>query len=82
MSRETRYKHHILNVFLTEKAIAEEVAAEAGIDIEFKKPRWYGPAEAVEDMVGVYCETAGQAARFRRAFSRRRWEDSKGPGGE
>jgi hypothetical protein len=37
MSEEPKYLHHNLNMHSAEKAVAGEVSAEAGIDIEFKK---------------------------------------------
>lgn len=85
MSREPEYIHHSLNIQSAEKAVADEVSAEAGIDIEFKEPLWSGPGTieySIEDMVGVYCKTDSDAVRFERAFERRRWEDSKNPQGE
>ena len=77
MMRDARYTHHSLNVFLAEKDVAEEVAAEAGIDIEFKSLLWFGPESPAGDMVGVYCEIEEEASRFKQAFCLRRWEDGR-----
>ena len=84
MKGDAKYIHHSLNVFLTEKAVAGEVSAEAGIDIEFKEPLWLGsgrPEDSPGDMLGVFCKTKDDAAWFKRAFRQRRWEDGKKPGG-
>ena len=82
MSDEPKYTHHSLNIDLAEKDVADEVSAEAGIDIAFKAPLWSGTESPIEDTVGVYCKTDSDAARFERAFEWRRWEDSKRPRGE
>jgi hypothetical protein len=80
MSDEPKHIHHSLNIQLAEKAVADEVSAEIGIEIAFKAPLWSSPENTVEDTVGVFCKTDSDAARFERAFERRRWEDSKRPG--
>ena len=85
MSDEPKYTHHSLNVHPSEKAIAGEVSAETGIDIAFKALLLSAPRTTnnpADDMVGVYCKTDSDAARFERAFERRRWENSKNPQGE
>ena len=82
MSKEPKYIHHCLNVQSAEKVVADEVSAEVGIDIEFKAPLWSGLESPTKDTVGVYCKTDSDAARFERAFERRRWENSKNPQGE
>ena len=82
MSRVAKYIHHSLNIHSAERDVAEEVSAEAGIDIEFKKPLWLGsgrPEDSVGDMVGIFCETKEDAAWLKRAFGQRRWEDGKNP---
>ena len=82
MSDEPKYTHHSLNIDLAEKAVADEVSAEVGIEIKFKAPLWSGLESPTKDTVGVYCKTDSDAARFERAFERRRWENSKNPQGE
>ena len=77
MSDEPKYTHHSLNIDLAEKDVADEVSAEIGIEIELKAPLWSSPENFVGDTVGVYCKTDSDAARFERAFERRRWEDQK-----
>ena len=56
MSKEPKYMHHSLNIHLADKAVADEVSAEADIEIEFKEPLWSGPEIFVEDTVRVFCE--------------------------
>jgi hypothetical protein len=82
MSRDPKYIDHSLDIHLAEKVVADEVSAEAGIDIEFKEALWFAPANPAKDMVGVYCKTYSDAIWFEHAFGRRRWEDSKSPQGE
>ena len=79
MGNESKYTHHSLNIHLPEKAVAEDVSAEADIEIELKEPLRSDTENPAENMVGVYCKTDSDAARFERAFDRRRWEDSKSP---
>jgi hypothetical protein len=83
-NEETKYRHHSLNVDPAMKAVAEEVAEEAGIQIEFKAPLWgpKGSKNYPENLVGVYCDTEREAEQFSVAFAIRRWEDSKSSGGE
>jgi hypothetical protein len=83
MSNEPKYPHHSLNIYAAEKAAADEVSAEAGVDIEFKRPLWFGsgrPEDSAGDMLGVFCKTKEDAAWFKRAFGQRRWEDGRNPG--
>jgi hypothetical protein len=82
MSREPKYTHPSLNLHRAEKSVAEEVSAEADIEIEFKEPLWSVTENPTEDMIGVFCKTDSDAARFERALEVRRWEDRKIPGGE
>ena len=59
------------------KAVAEEVAEEAGIQIEFKAPVWgpKGGENYPDNLVGVFCGTEREAELFSAAFAIRRWED-------
>lgn len=84
MSKESEYIHHSLNVDPSMKAVAEEVAAESGIQIEFKAPVWgpKGSKDYPDNLVGVYCETEREAEQFSAAFAIRRWEDSRSARGE
>jgi hypothetical protein len=83
-SEETKYIHHSLNIDPVLKAVAGEVAEEAGIQIEFKAPHWgpKGVENYPDNLVGVFCETARDAELFCVAFAIRRWEDSKNSQGE
>ena len=82
MSKEPKYIHHSLNIQSAEKAVADEISAEADIDIQFKEPLWSSPENFVEDTVGVFCKTDVEAELFSVAFFIRRWEDSKSTGGK
>ena len=84
MSKADTHPYHSVSIDLTEQALAREVATECGIDIHIRQPKRIKNTKTKEghDFVGVYCKTQTDAVRFERAFERRRWEDSKSPGGE
>jgi hypothetical protein len=75
----TMNKYSRLSIRLSERALAKEVASEMEIEIQFKNPPWLSDvgAEDGDYLIGVYCETKEKAEQFGRAFSLRRWEDSK-----
>jgi hypothetical protein len=82
-SEETKYIHHSLNIDPVLKAVADEVAEKAGIQIEFKAPLWTatkGVENYPDNLVGIFCETARDAELFCVAFAIRRWEDRKSIG--
>jgi hypothetical protein len=81
---DPKYIHHSLNIDPVLKAVAKEVAEEADIRIEFEAPHWgsKGGENYPDNLVGVYCKTEVEADLFSIAFSIRRWEDSKSPGGK
>ena len=84
MSKEAQYIHHSLNIDPAMKAVAEEVAEEAGIHIEYNATHWgpKGSSNYPVNLVGVFCENERKAELFSVAFAIRRWEDSRSPGGE
>ena len=84
MSKADTHPYHSVNIDLTEQVLAREVATESEIDIHIRQQKRIKNQKTKEghDFVGVYCQTQSDAARFERAFERRRWEDSKNPQGE
>jgi len=84
MSEEETHKSPSLPIYLAELDLANEVASEVNISIDFRPfLLTSSPLRNQPDaMISVYCKTQSDAARFERAFERRRWEDSKRPGGE
>ena len=83
MSKVDTHPHHSVNIDLTERDLANEIAVESEIDIHIRQQKRTKSPRTKEghDFVGVYCKTESDTVRFERAFEQRRWEDSKSPQG-
>ena len=68
-------KYSRLSVRLSERALANEVASEIGIEAEFRNPPWIGDrgTENGDYLIGAYCETREKAVQFEYAFCLHRW---------